>query len=326
MSRDDFEKRLCITYIDEATVYSFDSVVFHAVVSMTTSKQNYIENIEQQWIELRRNHNIPDGECLHFTDIKALLNPAYFTRAPKDRNPAMERAFCASQGVVDIDKLHAFYSDVIKIIRDNDFTVQATGRRFIKNQFFADKLIRKYNNGYWYPIFREHLDRMAYYLIDRSFKEHKTNLQTNPKAKFHNLFAKLRYDGDIELSTRNDFRNAFSHSISNGSDRFTAEAFKDSFDEVRFIDKSEIGYCVSCDDPACSARLINHAGNEILDFITIFVARHIGLDFHIEDLARYRNVAPETIRPGVEATLILKLGDKDPLAPLDAILPKLYSE
>ena len=43
--------------------------------------------------------------------------------------------------------------------------------------------------------------------------------------KFHNLFAKLRYDGDIELSTRNDFRNAFSHSISNGSDRFTAEAF-----------------------------------------------------------------------------------------------------
>ena len=167
---------------------------------------------------------------------------------------------------------------------------------------------------------------MAYYLIDRSYKEHKTNLQTNPKAKFHNLFAKLRYDGDIDLSTRNDFRNAFSHSISNGSDRFTAEAFKDSFDEVRFIDKSEIGYCVSCEDPACSARLINHAGNEILDFITIFVARHIGLASHVEDLAKHRNVLPETIRPGVEATLILKLGDKEPLAPLDAILPKLYSE
>ena len=54
----------------------------------------------------------------------------------------MERAFCASEGVVDIDKLHAFYSDVTKIIHDNEFVVQATGRRFIKNQFFADKLIQ----------------------------------------------------------------------------------------------------------------------------------------------------------------------------------------
>ncbi|MBP9483443.1 MAG: hypothetical protein KBF19_01525, partial [Negativicutes bacterium] len=223
-------------------------------------------------------------------------------------------------------KLHAFYSDVIKIIRDNDFVIQATGRHFIKNQFFSDKLIRKYTNDYSYAIFCEHLDRMVYYLVDLSYKEHQASLATNPKAQFHNRFAKLRYDGDIDLSTRNDFRNAFSHSISNGSDRFTAEAFEDSFDEVRFIDKSEIGYCVSCNDADCSARLINHAGNEILDFITIFVARHIGFTSHIEDLARHKSTTPDVIRPEIEAALVLKLGDKDIFSPLDTILPKLYLE
>lgn len=97
---------------------------------------------------------------------------------------------------------------------------------------------------------------------------------------------KLRYDGDFELSVRNDFRNAFSHSISNGTKRFTSDAFKDIFDEVRFIDKSEIGYCVICTND-CKSKLVNHAGNEIVDFITYYAAIYIAKDCMKNDYINY---------------------------------------
>lgn len=58
MSREDFEKRLYISYLDEVTVYSFKDVIYHAVVSMISIKKNYIDNIKTDWAKLRKDFNI----------------------------------------------------------------------------------------------------------------------------------------------------------------------------------------------------------------------------------------------------------------------------
>jgi len=47
VDKENFDKRLFITYLDETTVYSLSDVIFNAVVSMTASKENYIKNIEK---------------------------------------------------------------------------------------------------------------------------------------------------------------------------------------------------------------------------------------------------------------------------------------
>lgn len=164
MDKENFDKRLFITYLDETTVYSLSDVIFNAVVSMTACKENYIKNIEKNWAEIRRKFDIKDGVCLHFTDIKALLNPKYYERPENKRNLDMENIFC-DKGELLTDKLYDFYIDICKFIHNEEFTIQVTGERFFKSPMFSNKKIKGLTNGYWYPLFRDHLDSMAYYFI-----------------------------------------------------------------------------------------------------------------------------------------------------------------
>ncbi len=138
-TREDFEKRLHIAYLDEVTVYSSENSIFHAVVSMCMKKESYINILERDWAELRRKHGVADGVCLHFTDIKALLNPQYFHRPPKDRNPDMEKIFCDTSDRLLADKLFDFYGDVLDIISSSNLKVQVTGKRYQKTPLFTNK-------------------------------------------------------------------------------------------------------------------------------------------------------------------------------------------
>ncbi len=185
--------------------------------------------------------------------------------------------------------------------------------------------MKSYNHGFWYPLFREHLDSMAYYFLKSSFEEHEANVRANPNAKYHNYTVKLRYDGDLELTVRNDFRNAFSHSISNGTKRFTSDAFKDIFDEVRFIDKSEIGFCSVCPN-TCNTRQISHAGSEMVDFMAVYVARHIAKEEMKKDLVDYERKAVEEAERIVNQNLYLEIQDKPLIMPIERILPKIFFE
>lgn len=324
LNREDFEKRLYISYLDETTVYSFKNVIYHAVVSMTTSKENYIQNIEKGWAEIRRQFNIKDGVCLHFTDIKALLNPKYYERPEKERNLDMEEIFC-NNGELLTDKLYDFYIAICDFIKDNDFTIQASGQRYIKSPMFTNKKIKELTNGYWYPLFREHLDAMTYYFIKIAYDEYLENIKTNTNAKYFNKMVKLRYDGDFDLSVRNDFRNAFSHSISNGTKRFTSDAFKDIFDEVRFIDKSEVGYCILCPND-CNSRLINHVGNEIVDFLTLYAANYIAFDYMKHDFMEYEGKIESDAESIIKQKLTISINGKKAITPLDVIKPKIFKE
>lgn len=323
MSKADFEKRLCISYVDEATVYSYKTSMYNAVASMITSKTNYIDNIETQWIELRKKYDIPDGICIHFTDIKALLNPVYYTKP--DRNVVMEKIFCNAGNTLDKGKLYSFYNDVLKVIKNNEFVIQVTGMRIDKKSFIANKDIKKYGTGNWYPIFKRHLEAMVYHLIFISYQEHQEILKEKPKANFRSFIAKIRYDGDIDLSSRNDLRDAFSHCVTNGTERFNADAVKACLDEVRFIDKSEIGFCGSCDVRPCTSRFKSHAGNEILDFITIFVARKIAYEFHIKDAMLEFGISEEEARKKIDKDFKIRIDGYESIEPLIDISPKVFT-
>ena len=319
--REDFEKRLHIAYLDEVSLSPIKEVSYYAVVSMIVNKDDYISKTEKDWAEMRKKYGVQDGVYLHFTDIKALLNPQYFSRKSKDRNQNMEDIFCDS-GKIIADKLHEFYQDILDIIKSNKIKIQVSYERYKKNSFFTDKIVKYYNNGYWYPLFRDHLDAMAYYFLKLSFDEYKAKLEKNSSASLHHHMVKLRYDGDFNLSVRNDFRNAFSHSISNGTRRFTSDAFKDIFDEVRFIDKSEIGYCVVCPNE-CNSRLINHAGSEITDFLTVYVARHITQVSITNDYIQ-SGIGSDEATKKVAKSMQIEIDGKEIIKPMDVLLSKLF--
>jgi hypothetical protein len=327
MDSGEFDKRLLITYLDEVRAYELGDYFYDAVVSMTATKENYISNIEKGWVKIRTDNKVPDGVCLHFTDIKALLSAKYYNRPLKERNIDMERIFCDSNSNVLPDKLYQFYCDVLELIKKNKFVIQITGERYSKDPFFSNKKVKQYVTGTWYPIFRKHLDTMAYYLIKLAYDDYNGTIGANHNAKFNTYMAKLRYDGDFDLSVRNDFRNAFSHSISNGTIRFTADAVKACFDEVRFIDKSEIGFCVSCKDKDnCNTKQICHAGNEIIDFITAYAARYIAKDTLIEDYKRVNGKSTEEAEQFYKDQTCIRIEGKPDIEIIDVIKEKIYHE
>lgn len=319
MDKDSFNKQLHICYIDEVKSYSFKELESISVVSLISKKEKYLL-IEHDWSLMRKKYNIDNGICLHFTDIKALLNPSYFKRLKSNRNSEMEKIFCIDECTVDYNKLYNFYIDIFKFILDHDFSVQVTSSRHYKLPLFQDKRTKIYHNGYWYPLFRKHLDNMTYMLIQSSYDEYVIESRHNSKAKFLNKVVKLFYDGDFDLSVRTDFRDAFSHSISNGTERFQARAFKDLFDEIRFIDKSEVGYCIDSYD---DFKISNHAGNELIDFIAVYAARD-SVKYHWKnDIVSYSNKTLCEAQFNIDESLQIRIPNKPVLNPIKIIKNKI---
>ena len=268
MNKHDFEKYRYITYLDEVINYSFGGVCFHSIVSISMPKIDYISVLEEKWRQLRKDFDVPDGVCLHFTDIKALLNPTYFNRKLSKRNKSIEDIFCTNN-LLDKEKLNNFYTEVLKIIEETDFDVIVTGKRFTKLSEDKHKLIRNYENSKWYVLFTDHLDSLAKYMLNKSYDKYKKNKSKNKKLKI--LKTKLRYDGDYGLVSRDDFRNAYAHIISNGTRNYSRELAKECFDNLKFVDKNEVGLCTIC-EKNCDIKRMSHAGNELLDFIAFYIS------------------------------------------------------
>lgn len=62
----------CISYLDEAKT-DLGVNRYYTIASLTATKDDYFEIIEPQWISLRKKYDIPDGQNIHFTEIKLLL-------------------------------------------------------------------------------------------------------------------------------------------------------------------------------------------------------------------------------------------------------------
>ncbi|NLL67731.1 MAG: hypothetical protein GX236_08570 [Clostridiaceae bacterium] len=281
----DYEKRLCISYLDEADAFQLRDILLKTIVSITAKKNEYINNLESSWKQLRITYNIPQGQYIHFNKIKNLTNINAKTHEPLYKNIFLN----TSDGNVDYFKIYNFYMDILSIIKSNPFTIQATGIASLKSMTSLYGLYR--TNSAMYQLFREHLDRMAGYLLKLSsddYLQRKNDLLARgysaTSSVVNNLdilyyLTKLRYDGSYVLTERNDYRNAFSHSISDGTKHFNGEIIKEVFDTLSFISKDEVGLCTNCSSP-CNYELISHAGDELVDFITLYVARDMWKDYY----------------------------------------------
>lgn len=276
---EDYEKRLCISYLDEVDAFICEYYL-KAMVSFTALKEDYIKNIEQEWKAFREAFNIPSGVCLHFSDIKFLLS-----KQTEKYNPIFYNIFKDASGSVDYGKMHSFYIELLKFIDKNNFVLQATG---IKSAKKLQKVLPRIEmNSIMYQLFSEHLDRVVFYMVDLTIEEYRRSEQAiHTSGNFNKLknlepsyyFTKLRYDGSYVLTERNDYRNAFSHCIADGTKHFSSNVIKEVFDNLNFVAKREVGLSKSCCNP-CDIDVISHAGAEIVDFAALYIGRSIWKDF-----------------------------------------------
>ncbi|MBA4688679.1 MAG: hypothetical protein H2184_16180 [Candidatus Galacturonibacter soehngenii] len=299
MNREEFEKNMYITYLDEVINYEFKEVSYKSIVSITMRKLDYINILEPKWTELRIKYGVTDGVCLHFNDIKALLNPTYFNRKEKDRNFSIEKIFCLDNKV-NYNKLICFYRDVLNILKNINFKIIITGKRFLKPRT-DKKIVEKYINTDWYIIFKDHLDNLANYMYNTSYN--------SESSKRKLLKTKLRYDGDFNLGNKMDIRNAFSQAIANGTSKFNDKFIKECFDNLKFVDKTEVGKCTICPKD-CNIRGISHAGNEILDFIALYISNFNCQVDMLKDYVKFGNKTENEAKDIVDKKNILHINGK----------------
>ncbi|MCY9692097.1 hypothetical protein [Paenibacillus alginolyticus] len=241
-----------ISYLDE-TKSEHTNPRCYTIASFTATKTDYFEKIEPLWSKFRARFTIPDGQVLHFADIKQLLSIN-----SRSHKPEWVRIFGSTITGINFSKLHAFFAELLQMLDKMPFVVQATGFEWnplhnirLRNPYLTDRTFFPA-----YITFRDHLNLMAVYLL---------NLHDSPYNKNIKGITKLRFDGDIGLGERNDLKEAYHHSISLGTRHFRAEVIRQLFDEIRFIGKNEVGHNTN----------INHAGSEIIDFILSYVTRYI---------------------------------------------------
>lgn len=307
MSNSDFSKNLFITYLDEVKTYTLGDYSLINIVSISMKKSYYINNIETKWKNLREKYSIPDGTCLHFTDIKALLNKENFYRPIEKRKLNIEKVFCNGNNL-DKEKLYNFYTDIIDIINECEFDILVTGIRQEKSRGF--KQHKKQLQNIWYVLFKQHLDNLAEYMTCKS------DNAKNKKKKIYST--KLRFDGDEDLESRNDIRYAYADVMCNGTSRFNTEHCRDCFDGLKFVGKDEVG----------AVNGISHAGNELLDFIALYAAKYFSKDMMIDDYKKFKElkgevVSDEEIKEYVDKNIKIYIDEKE-IYPHKAIEKKIY--
>lgn len=280
---------LCISYLDESKIVD-NGMQHYTIASMTARKVDYIQNIEVEWATLRNTYNIPDGQVLHFTDIKYLLNPN--PKANRPYNPDLVAIFGDGSGNIDYCKLNNFFNDILSTISNLPFVVQITGFKSNPRHNIRQHGNRDFKSFIYFPPYialREHLDLMAVYLLDL---HHSANTRYNKRNK---CITKLRYDGDVGLEERDDLKEAYHHSITLGTKHFKPEIIKTLFDEIRFIGKQEVA----------QTGPITHAGSEIIDFITTIAARNMwGLETNKIPIRVPNHAAPIDPLPVINSKIV----------------------
>ena len=300
MSNTDFDKNLFITYLDEVKAYTFEKYLSTYIVSISMKKNYYIEHIEPKWKNLREKYSIPEGTCLHFTDIKALLNKSYYHRPMKQRKLDIEKVFC-NGNVLDKDKLYNFYLDIIDIIDECEIDVLVTGIRQDKSSKWNE--CKKLLQNIYYTLLRNHLDNLAEYMIFKS--------DNNKRWKTYRT--QLLFDGDRNFKPKESIIYAFTDVKCNGTERFNAKYCMSCFENLELIDKDKVGLGVG----------ESHAGNELLDFIALYAAKYYSKDMMINDYINYKGVSEDVAKERVDKNIQIYIGEKY-IYPYKSIEKKVY--
>lgn len=320
----DFTKNLYIIYTDESENFSYKSCKSYSMTSIIVPYDYYNEKLEPDWNELKKKYKIPEGVCLHFTDIKALLRPNYFERESKTRNQAMEKIF-SKKSKVNYQLLKSFYKDILTFIEEHEFSIVVTYLNERPEENFTKKIRKEHLHSSWYVLFRNHLDDLTEYAIRKMYR-------LDEKVKIKRKFkAKIRYDGDYGLSNKNDIRDAYSNSVSIGTNRFNGKTVRDCIDELRFINKSDVGYSLKGKYNQ-NNRITSHGGNEIVDFIAAYAGKFVTAEMNKRYLKTIFSEEPyfkdldieKKIEEVYEKSMTIRIEDEI-LRPLESLEEKIFN-
>lgn len=205
--------------------------------------------------------------------------------------------------VLDIEKLQNFYDDIYNIIRDSNFNILCTGILYdlssqTRGIFNKNQLKNPYINA-----FTHHLDLLCFYLNHGFYSaDEKNSLGDLYK---HHFSSKLRWDGDDGFNMKSDYRSVFNQCMVQGTPLYQPEIVRGCLEEIRFINKAEIGYY----DDLTNQRLVSHIGCDLADFIAYYIGKH-SLKTHIINDLTENGMSTSEAENKYQNSISFKLGDR----------------
>ena len=171
-------------------------------------------------------------------------------------------------GQLDFEKLQRFYEDILLVIKNSNFKILCTrvihDTKALHRIRFNSEQIRSPH----VIAFSEHLDLLCFYLKHGFLTDEE--IKSNGELYSGSFSTKLRWDGDDGFDQRHDYRLLFNKVISLGTTHYQSETVRKCIDEIRFVNKHEIGYYDDLDKQS----LVSHIGCDIADFIAYFVGKY----------------------------------------------------
>lgn len=299
-----FNSTKCLTYIDEFDQKLNENKKSTSIVSLTSLMDHYIEIIERKWLtNIREAYGFGKGEPIHFTKLRKISQTVSYLdeNGEKQTSIGWDDKYIISRGnklidydskhfktnvkgkdqkefveeykvwklfrkedengygTLNIEQLKKFYEDMFLIIKEANFDILCTTILYDTKALHRSAAFTTQCTSPHTIAFGEHLDLLCFYL--------KQGFSENTSAK--SLSTKLRWDGDNGFNQKNDYRLLFNKVVSLGTTHYQAETVRKCLDEIRFINKSEVGFYDSPENP----KIISHIGCDIADFITYFVGK-----------------------------------------------------
>lgn len=338
-----FDSNKCLTYIDEFEQKLGENKRNISLVSITALKEHYIKIIEKEWlINIRNKYNFKMGTAIHFTKIRRISqivkykdqmgnemesvgwNDDYilyradslidyenkeFKRNVKSKAKrefideykiwSLFRKVDDNQlGVLDIEKLKSFYEDIFKIIKTAKFDILCTSVLF--DNLATHRNSKQFNSEQvkspYIIAFGEHLDLLCFYL---------KNGFINSGDQLPGRSTKLRWDGDDGFNPRNDYRLMFNRVITNGTTHYQSNTVRKCLDEIRFVNKSEIGYYDNLENQS----IVSHIGCDMADFIAYFIGK-FSIKDEIINMEIKKGLSLEDAEKKFMDSVTFKIGDR----------------
>lgn len=300
--------------MDEAQPFQLTGYRIDTIASATFEQHRYFAKVEPAMETLRKTYSIPSRRAMHFTDIKLLTSAANWGNP---RCAAWKPCFSDRNGNPDFGKLFSFYEDVLAIISESQAIFHATGLFVDITANPLQGLARNQRYKYSYQLMREHLDNLGMYLYHAHVP-----LNARP-IKLEPMMTKIRYDGDRGLDIRQDLREAYNHSISFGTRNLRPAILLDVLDEIRFINKSEVGEFIPQHPD------ISHAGSDLIDFAAIYIARAMwGEEYKARRVAQVHKPTEQRIKDiesDLQAMCLIEVEGKKALDPYTIIGPMVFN-
>lgn len=338
-----FDSNKCLTYIDEFEQQLGANKRVTSLVSITALKDHYIDFIEKEWlINVRNKYDFKMGTAIHFTKIRrisqtvkykdqennekesvgwnddyilyradSLIN--YDNKEFKAKVKAKDKREFQDEykiwnlfrkvddnqlGILDTEKLKSFYEDIFRVIKSARFDILCTSLLYDNSathrkskQFNGEQVKSPYTIA-----FGEHLDLLCFYL-KQGF--------VNSDEQLAGRSTKLRWDGDDGFNPRSDYRLLFNKVIANGTTHYQSNTVRKCLDEIRFVNKTEIGYY----DDLENQSIVSHIGCDMADFIAYFIGK-FSIKDEIIKLEMSKGLSSECAEAKFMESVTFKIGDR----------------